>query len=93
MTLKNNTREFDPEIVTDFREKMSSRTYLDLPALLRRGLFAASPRTHFFSQSCLPCAGNWRVATHFPVGRSAVLPGYGASVLKIALNPELEVLA
>ena len=29
MSVEHNTRDFDPEIVTDFRERMSYGAYLD----------------------------------------------------------------
>jgi tryptophan 2,3-dioxygenase len=34
MPVEHNTREFDPEIVTDFQERMSYSSYLDLDGLL-----------------------------------------------------------
>ena len=46
MTLKNNTRDFDPEIVTDFREKMSYGAYLDLPTLLDAQKPVSVPEHH-----------------------------------------------
>jgi tryptophan 2,3-dioxygenase len=46
MTLKNNTREFDPEIVTDFREKMSYGSYLDLQTLLDAQKPVSVPEHH-----------------------------------------------
>lgn len=46
MTLKNNTRDFDPGIVTDFREKMSYGDYLDLPTLLDAQTPVSVPEHH-----------------------------------------------
>ncbi len=46
MTLKNNTRQFDPEIITDFRDKMSYGAYLDLPTLLAAQNPVSTPQHH-----------------------------------------------
>ncbi|MFC5931348.1 tryptophan 2,3-dioxygenase [Cryobacterium melibiosiphilum] len=46
MPVENNTREFDPEIVTDFRERMSYGTYLDLDTLLGAQKPVREPEHH-----------------------------------------------
>ncbi len=46
MPALNNTREFDPEIVTDFRERMSYGSYLDLDTLLGAQHPVSSPEHH-----------------------------------------------
>ncbi|MGO4536982.1 tryptophan 2,3-dioxygenase [Leifsonia sp. 2MCAF36] len=42
----DNTREFDPEIVTDFRERMSYGSYLDLGTLLSAQRPVSRPEHH-----------------------------------------------
>jgi len=46
MPVENNTRDFDPEIVTDFRERMSYGSYLDLPTLLTAQKPVSTPEHH-----------------------------------------------
>ncbi|TFD83770.1 tryptophan 2,3-dioxygenase [Cryobacterium fucosi] len=46
MPVENNTREFDPEIVTDFRDRMSYGSYLDLDTLLGAQKPVSSPEHH-----------------------------------------------
>jgi len=46
MSVEHNTREFDPEIVTDFRERMSYGAYLDLPTLLAAQKPVSVPEHH-----------------------------------------------
>jgi tryptophan 2,3-dioxygenase len=46
MSVENNTREFDPEIVTDFRERMSYGSYLDLDTLLGAQKPVSVPEHH-----------------------------------------------
>lgn len=46
MPVEHNTREFDPEIVTDFRERMSYSSYLDLDGLLSTQRPVSSPEHH-----------------------------------------------
>ncbi|TFD32094.1 tryptophan 2,3-dioxygenase [Cryobacterium cryoconiti] len=46
MSVEHNTREFDPEIVTDFRERMSYGSYLDLDTLLGAQKPVSSPEHH-----------------------------------------------
>jgi tryptophan 2,3-dioxygenase len=46
MPVTDNTREFDPEIVTDFRERMSYSSYLDLDTLLRAQRPVSDPEHH-----------------------------------------------
>lgn len=46
MAVENNTREFDPEIVTDFRDKMSYGSYLDLDTLLSAQNPVSTPEHH-----------------------------------------------
>ncbi|TFC19757.1 tryptophan 2,3-dioxygenase [Cryobacterium algoritolerans] len=46
MPVEKNTREFDPEIVTDFRERMSYGSYLDLETLLGAQKPVSSPEHH-----------------------------------------------
>ncbi|MBG6059661.1 tryptophan 2,3-dioxygenase [Cryobacterium sp. MP_M5] len=46
MPVENNTREFDPEIVTDFRERMSYGSYLDLDTLLGAQKPVSRPEHH-----------------------------------------------
>jgi len=46
MPVEHNTREFDPEIVTDFRERMSYGAYLDLPTLLAAQKPVSVPEHH-----------------------------------------------
>jgi tryptophan 2,3-dioxygenase len=46
MPVENNTREFDPEIVTDFRERMSYGSYLDLDTLLSAQRPVSVPEHH-----------------------------------------------
>lgn len=46
MPVENNTREFDPEIVTDFRDKMSYGSYLDLGTLLSAQNPVSKPEHH-----------------------------------------------
>ena len=46
MPVEKNTRDFDPEIVTDFREKMSYGSYLDLPTLLSAQKPVSEPEHH-----------------------------------------------
>ena len=46
MPVENNTREFDPEIVTDFRDKMSYGSYLDLDTLLSAQQPGEPPEHH-----------------------------------------------
>jgi len=46
MSALNNTRDFDPEIVTDFRDRMSYGSYLDLDTLLGAQNPVSSPEHH-----------------------------------------------
>ena len=46
MSVEHNTREFDPEIVTDFRERMSYGSYLDLDTLLGAQKPVSAPEHH-----------------------------------------------
>ncbi|TFD12273.1 tryptophan 2,3-dioxygenase [Cryobacterium sp. TMT4-10] len=46
MPVEKNTREFDPEIVTDFRERMSYGSYLDLDTLLGAQKPVSTPEHH-----------------------------------------------
>ena len=46
MPVDNNTREFDPEIVTDFRERMSYGSYLHLDTLLAAQNPVSAPEHH-----------------------------------------------
>jgi tryptophan 2,3-dioxygenase len=46
MPLENNTRDFDPEIVTDFRDRMSYSSYLDLDTLLSAQHPVSNPEHH-----------------------------------------------
>jgi len=46
MPVENNTRDFDPEIVTDFRDKMSYGSYLDLDTLLSAQNPVSKPEHH-----------------------------------------------
>jgi tryptophan 2,3-dioxygenase len=46
MSALDNTREFDPEIVTDFRDRMSYGSYLDLDTLLGAQNPVSSPEHH-----------------------------------------------
>ena len=46
MAVDDNTREFDPGIVTDFRERMSYGSYLDLPTLLSAQKPVSVPEHH-----------------------------------------------
>jgi len=46
MPVEKNTREFDPEIVTDFRERMSYGSYLDLDTLLAAQTPVSVPEHH-----------------------------------------------
>jgi tryptophan 2,3-dioxygenase len=46
MPVENNTREFDPEIVTDFRDRMSYGSYLDLDTLLGAQKQVSTPEHH-----------------------------------------------
>ncbi|MDH6238353.1 tryptophan 2,3-dioxygenase [Cryobacterium sp. CG_9.6] len=46
MPVEHNTRDFDPEIVTDFRERMSYGAYLDLPTLLMAQKPVSVPEHH-----------------------------------------------
>jgi tryptophan 2,3-dioxygenase len=46
MPVEHNTREFDPEIVTDFRERMSYSSYLDLDELLSTQRPVSTPEHH-----------------------------------------------
>ncbi|GAA1441237.1 tryptophan 2,3-dioxygenase [Leifsonia poae] len=46
MTADDNTRAFDPDIVTDFRERMSYGSYLDLPTLLSAQKPVSVPEHH-----------------------------------------------
>ncbi|TFC93712.1 tryptophan 2,3-dioxygenase [Cryobacterium sinapicolor] len=46
MSVEYNTREFDPEIVTDFRERMSYGSYLDLDTLLSAQKPVSAPEHH-----------------------------------------------
>jgi tryptophan 2,3-dioxygenase len=46
MPLENNTRDFDPEIVTDFRDRMSYGSYLDLDTLLSAQHPVSNPEHH-----------------------------------------------
>ncbi|CAM5410852.1 tryptophan 2,3-dioxygenase [Leifsonia shinshuensis] len=46
MTSNQNTREFDPDIVTDFRERMSYGSYLDLATLLSAQKPVSVPEHH-----------------------------------------------
>ncbi|TDW30032.1 tryptophan 2,3-dioxygenase [Cryobacterium psychrophilum] len=46
MPVEHNTRDFDPEIVTDFRERMSYGAYLDLPTLLTAQKPVSVPEHH-----------------------------------------------
>jgi tryptophan 2,3-dioxygenase len=46
MPVADNTREFDPEIVTDFRQRMSYSSYLDLDTLLSAQRPVSNPEHH-----------------------------------------------
>lgn len=46
MPIENNTRDFDPEIVTDFRDRMSYGSYLDLDLLLSAQRPVSTPAHH-----------------------------------------------
>ncbi|GAB3125310.1 tryptophan 2,3-dioxygenase [Glaciibacter psychrotolerans] len=46
MPVEKNTREFDPNIVTDFRDRMSYSSYLDLDTLLRAQRPVSTPPHH-----------------------------------------------
>ncbi|TFD55525.1 tryptophan 2,3-dioxygenase [Cryobacterium frigoriphilum] len=46
MPVENNTREFDPQIVTDFRQRMSYGSYLDLDTLLGAQKPVSEPEHH-----------------------------------------------
>ncbi|WP_348789160.1 tryptophan 2,3-dioxygenase [Leifsonia sp. NPDC080035] len=46
MAVDDNTREFDPDIVTDFRERMSYGSYLDLGTLLSAQKPVSVPEHH-----------------------------------------------
>ncbi|MGN6426597.1 MAG: tryptophan 2,3-dioxygenase [Leifsonia sp.] len=46
MSVDDNTREFDPDIVTDFRERMSYGSYLDLGTLLSAQKPVSTPEHH-----------------------------------------------
>lgn len=46
MPVQHNTREFDPEIVTDFREQVSYSSYLDLDVLLSAQRPVSAPEHH-----------------------------------------------
>ena len=46
MPVENNTRAFDPEIVTDFRERMSYGSYLELETLLSAQKPVSVPEHH-----------------------------------------------
>lgn len=46
MSVEKNTREFDPGIVTDFRERMSYGGYLQLDTLLSAQLPVSTPEHH-----------------------------------------------
>ncbi len=46
MPVEKNTRDFDPEIVTDFRERMSYGSYLDLDTLLSAQKPLSVPEHH-----------------------------------------------
>jgi tryptophan 2,3-dioxygenase len=46
MPLENNTRDFDPEIVTDFRDRMNYGSYLDLDTLLSAQHPVSNPEHH-----------------------------------------------
>ncbi|MGN6762177.1 MAG: tryptophan 2,3-dioxygenase [Leifsonia sp.] len=46
MATGDNTREFDPDIVTDFRERMSYGSYLDLETLLSAQRPVSRPEHH-----------------------------------------------
>ena len=46
MAVNENTREFDPDIVTDFRERMSYGSYLDLGTLLSAQKPVSVPEHH-----------------------------------------------
>ena len=46
MSVEKNTREFDPEIVTDFRDRMSYGSYLDLDTLLNAQRPVSEPVHH-----------------------------------------------
>jgi tryptophan 2,3-dioxygenase len=46
LAVENNTRDFDPGIVTDFRERMSYGGYLDLDTLLSAQIPVSSPEHH-----------------------------------------------
>ena len=46
MPVEHNTREFDPEIVTDFRDKMSYGSYLALDTLLSAQKPVSTPEHH-----------------------------------------------
>jgi tryptophan 2,3-dioxygenase len=46
MPVEHNTREFDPEIVTDFQERMSYSSYLDLDGLLSTQRPVSAPEHH-----------------------------------------------
>ncbi|WP_295125742.1 tryptophan 2,3-dioxygenase [uncultured Leifsonia sp.] len=46
MTANENTREFDPDIVTDFRDRMSYGSYLDLDTLLSAQKPVSVPEHH-----------------------------------------------
>ncbi|MFT2818310.1 tryptophan 2,3-dioxygenase [Leifsonia sp. A12D58] len=46
MSVENNTRDFEPEIVTDFQQKMSYGSYLDLDTLLSAQRPVSTPEHH-----------------------------------------------
>lgn len=46
MSVDGNTRDFDPDIVTDFRERMSYGSYLDLDTLLGAQHPVSTPEHH-----------------------------------------------
>ena len=46
MPVENNTRDFDPEIVTDFRDRMSYGSYLNLDTLLSAQKPVSNPEHH-----------------------------------------------
>ena len=46
MSVENNTRAFEPEIVTDFQDRMSYGSYLDLDTLLSAQRPVSSPEHH-----------------------------------------------
>ncbi|TFB53540.1 tryptophan 2,3-dioxygenase [Cryobacterium tagatosivorans] len=47
MPVEHNTREFDPEIVTDFRDRMSYGSYLALDTLLSAQKPVSTPEHHY----------------------------------------------